>query len=105
MIGPSLRRKAKQFSTLVRHSAMTPRTGVTRKPVLVNRDQLGVTFIGHSSFLLQIGGRNLLVDPVFVQWLVVLRRLRRPGVTIEQLPPIDAVLLSHAHMDHLNRPS
>ena len=79
--------------------------GESVPPVLVNRDQLGVTFIGHSSFLLQIGGRNLLVDPVFVQWLVVLRRLRRPGVTIEQLPPIDAVLLSHAHMDHLNRPS
>ena len=79
--------------------------GESVPPVLVNRDQLGVTFIGHSSFLLQIGGKNLLVDPVFAQWLVVLRRLRRPGVTIEQLPPIDAVLLSHAHMDHLNRPS
>ena len=79
--------------------------GISTPPVLVETNQLGVTFIGHSSFLLQMGGQNLLVDPVFAQWLVVLRRLRRPGVTIEQLPAIDAVLLSHAHMDHLNRPS
>ena len=58
MIGITIRRKAKQFSSLVRHSAVMPRTGVTRKPVLAGHDQLGVTFIGHSSFFLQLGGKS-----------------------------------------------
>ena len=45
------------------------------------------------------------MDPVFAERLIALRRLRRPGVRIKELPAIDMVLLSHAHMDHLNRPS
>jgi hypothetical protein len=105
MLGTTIRRKAKQFGTLVRHSAMTPRTGVTRKPVAARRGELGVTFIGHSSFFLQIGGKNILVDPNFARWIFVLKRLRRPGLRLRDLPPIDAVLVSHAHFDHLNRPS
>ncbi len=79
--------------------------GTPQKPMLVAPGELALTFIGHSSFLVQIGGLNLLVDPVFAKWLVVMRRLRRPGVRIQDLPPIDAVLLTHAHMDHLNLPS
>jgi hypothetical protein len=78
MLGITVRRKARQFGTLIRHSAMTPRTGVTRKPVPARRGQLGVTFIGHSSFFLQIGGKNILVDPNFARWIFVLKRLRRP---------------------------
>ena len=105
MLGITVRRKARQFGTLVRHSAMTPRTGVTRKPVLARRGQLGVTFIGHSSFFLQIGGKNILIDPNFARWIFVLKRLRRPGLRLGDLPPIDAVLVSHAHFDHLHRPS
>lgn len=105
MLGPSIRRKASHFGTLVRHSAMTPRTGVTRKPVLADRGELGVTFIGHSSFFLQIAGKNILIDPNFARWIFVLKRLRRPGLRLRDLPPIDAVLISHAHFDHLHRPS
>jgi L-ascorbate metabolism protein UlaG (beta-lactamase superfamily) len=80
-------------------------TGESRTPVLVSPRELGITFIGHSSFLVQVGGRKLLIDPVFAERLIALRRLRRPGVKIKDLPAIDLVLLSHAHMDHLNRPS
>lgn len=105
MLGITIRRKAKQFGTLVRYSAMTPRAGVTRKPVLAHRGDLGITFIGHSSFFLQIGGKNILVDPNFARWIFVLKRLRRPGLRLRDLPPIDAVLVSHAHFDHLHRPS
>lgn len=105
MIGITLRRKAGQFSTLVRRSALTPRTGAPQKPVLAGRGQLGVTFIGHSSFFLQIGGKNILVDPNFARWIFVLKRLRRPGLRMRDLPPIDAVLISHAHFDHLHRRS
>lgn len=76
--------------------------GEPQPPVLVEHEELGVTFIGHSSFLIQIGGRNLLVDPVFARALILLRRQRRPGLRVRDLPPIDAVLLTHAHMDHLH---
>lgn len=79
--------------------------GVPKQPALVAAGDLGITFIGHSSFLVQIGGKNLLFDPVFASRLIALRRMRVPGVKIKDLPAIDTVLLSHAHMDHLNRPS
>ena len=98
-------RKLAYLSELVGQSATTPLEGVSQQPTLAGSAELGVTFIGHSSFLVQIGGQTVLVDPVFARWLIVLRRLRRPGVRIDGLPPIDAVLLTHAHMDHLNRPS
>jgi L-ascorbate metabolism protein UlaG (beta-lactamase superfamily) len=69
------------------------------------RGQLGVTFIGHSSFFLQLAEKNFVVDPNFAPWLFVLKRLRRPGLRIADLPAIDAVLVTHAHFDHLHRPS
>jgi L-ascorbate metabolism protein UlaG (beta-lactamase superfamily) len=93
------------LGTLVGESAFRQMTGESKKPVLVAPGELGITFIGHSSFLVQIAGRKLLIDPVFAERLIALRRLRRPGVKIKDLPAIDMVLLSHAHMDHLNRPS
>ena len=89
---PSLRKRARQFTRLVRHSAMTPRTGETRKPKLVTNGDLGLTFIGHSSFFLQMGGQNVLIDPNFARWLFLLKRLRKPGIQIRDLPPIDLVL-------------
>jgi L-ascorbate metabolism protein UlaG (beta-lactamase superfamily) len=105
MLNITIRRKAKQFSKLVRHSVMTRRTGLTREPTLALNSQLGITFIGHSSFFVQIGGLNVLIDPNFARWLFVLKRLRHPGLRISDLPPIDAVLVTHAHFDHLHRPS
>ena len=71
-------------------------------------DQLTATWIGHSTVLLQIGGLNVLTDPIFsqraffVQWLGQ-RRIMEPGVAIDALPPIDVVLISHNHYDHLDR--
>src|ERR1700729_1425244 len=97
--------KMQSLGTLVGESAFRPMTGESKKAILVSPAQLGITFIGPSSFLIQIGGRKLLMDPVFAERLIALRRLRRPGVRIKELPAIDMVLLSHAHMDHLNRPS
>lgn len=102
---PALRRRASQFGKLVRHSAVTPRIGETHKPRLVHNGELAVTFIGHASFFLQIGGHNVVIDPNFARWLFILKRLRRPGLKISDLPPIDLVLVSHAHFDHLHRPS
>ncbi len=102
---PALRKRAQQFGQLIRHSAVTPRIGESHKPKLVSNGELGVTFIGHATFFLQVGGENVVVDPNFARWLFVLKRLRRPGVRIYDLPPIDLVLITHAHFDHLHRPS
>jgi L-ascorbate metabolism protein UlaG (beta-lactamase superfamily) len=46
-----------------------------------------------------------MIDPNFARWLFVLKRLRRPGVRVRDLPAIDLVLVTHAHFDHLHRPS
>jgi L-ascorbate metabolism protein UlaG (beta-lactamase superfamily) len=98
-------RKLGQLMKIVRDSHEQPLKGETKSFKEVRPDEVGVTFIGHSSFLLQIGGKNVLVDPVFATRLVILRRQRRPGLTVPTLPPIDLVLITHAHMDHLNLPS
>ena len=97
--------KLRQLWRLVHESHAQPIQGQQQKPAAVSPDETAITFIGHSSFLLQIAGRGLLIDPVFATRLIVLRRQRHPGVRVRDLPRIDAVLLTHAHMDHLNRPS
>ena len=102
---PAMRKRARQFGQLIRRSAVTPRSGESHKPVLVAKGQMGVTFIGHASFFLQVGGENIVVDPNFARWLFVLKRLRQPGVKVRDLPAIDLVLITHAHFDHLHRPS
>src|SRR6266851_6284919 len=102
---PALRRRARQFGRLVRRSVVTPRTGEIHRPALVSNGELGLTFIGHASFFVQLGGLNVLIDPNFARWLFVLKRLRQPGLRIVDLPPIDLVLVTHAHFDHLHRPS
>src|SRR5207244_6339564 len=91
---PALRKRARQFGRLVRHSAVTPRTGQTHKPKLVSNGELGVTFIGHASFFVQTGGLNVVIDPNFARWLFLLKRLRKPGVQLRDLPPIDLVLVT-----------
>ncbi len=75
-----------------------------------NRSETTITWIGHASLLLQLGGRNILIDPVFSRRVSPVRfagplRHQPPGLSITQLPPIDAVVISHNHFDHLDRPS
>ena len=86
----------------------TPDPAYPRIPM--EEDGLRVTWVGHATFLLQLPGVNLLTDPVFsrraspVQWAGP-ARLTAPGMSLNDLPPIDAILLSHDHYDHLDRPS
>jgi L-ascorbate metabolism protein UlaG (beta-lactamase superfamily) len=90
---------------MVRESHANPLAGSPQHPPIVPSGNTAITFIGHSSFLIQTAGHAVLVDPVFATRLILLRRQRRPGLLIRDLPPIDTVLLTHAHMDHLNLPS
>ncbi len=97
--------KLQQLWRLVRESHEVPLLGEPQAAPAVASGEAAITFIGHSSFLIQMAGQGLLIDPVFATRLLLLRRQRRPGVLVRDLPATDAVLLTHAHMDHLNRPS
>jgi L-ascorbate metabolism protein UlaG (beta-lactamase superfamily) len=61
-----------------------------------------ITWIGHSTFLLQMGGLTIVTDPVWAMRMGFARRLEAPGLTLDEIPPIDVILLSHAHYDHLH---
>ena len=97
--------KLKQLWRLVRESHENPMQGLPQSPPKVAAGETAITFIGHSSFLIQAAGHGVLIDPVFATRLILLRRQRRPGRRVRDLPPIDAGLLTDAHMDHLNPPS
>jgi len=65
-----------------------------------------ITWIGHATFLVQLEGRSFLTDPVLVDSLPgFIRRNVPPAIPFEKLPPIDAVLVSHNHYDHLDVPT
>lgn len=86
-------------------SLFTPRSGGSVNPLYpeLKPGEIGVTWIGHASFLIQTPGGNLLIDPNWARWLKVIKRIRHPGVPIHHLPAIDLVLVTHAHFDHLDR--
>ena len=79
-------------------------------PARVPGHSLCTTFINHATFLLQTADINILTDPVWslraspVQWTGP-KRHRAPGIRFEDLPPIDALLISHNHYDHFDRPT
>jgi L-ascorbate metabolism protein UlaG (beta-lactamase superfamily) len=71
----------------------------------LSTDDLAVTFVGHATLLLQWKGLNILTDPNFVPRVIVPKRLVEPGIPIEHLPALDLIVVSHAHLDHLVKPS
>ena len=75
-----------------------------------NAGDFSITLIGHATVLIQIGGINILTDPFFSDRASPFqfagpKRVRRPGIEIANLPPIDFILLSHNHYDHLDLPA
>jgi len=68
-----------------------------------------VIWLGHSTFLLSVSGKIILIDPVFSKSVApvsfVARRFQAPPISLSELPPVDIVLLSHDHYDHLDMPS
>lgn len=71
----------------------------------ITGNQICLTWIGHASFLVQTPKHNILIDPNWANWLLVIRRLKHAGLSLHDLPNIDAVLITHAHFDHLHRPT
>ena len=79
-------------------------------PKRVGPGQLRVTFINHATVLIQADGLNVLTDPIYshrpspVPFLGP-QRVRPPGIRFEDLPPIDVVVVSHNHYDHMDMPT
>ncbi len=70
-------------------------------------DAVALTFVNHATFLVQLPGLNILTDPVWsmraspISW-VGPKRVRAPGIKLEDLPKIDVIVISHNHYDHLD---
>ncbi len=79
-------------------------------PVRVGRDSIALTFIGHSTFLVQLAGICVLTDPIWSERCSPVsfagpRRARPPGQPLESLPGVDLLLVSHNHYDHMDLPT
>jgi L-ascorbate metabolism protein UlaG (beta-lactamase superfamily) len=72
-----------------------------------NREDFTVTWIGHSTVLVQLNGLNILTDPIWSDRaspfsFIGPKRYMKPGITLENLPPIDIIIISHDHYDHFD---
>jgi L-ascorbate metabolism protein UlaG (beta-lactamase superfamily) len=96
--------------TRAKWPAWAPSPYVDHPPARVDGGAWRISYVGHASWLVQTAGINLLLDPVWSQRASPFRRFgpRRvndPGIPFADLPPIDLVLVSHAHYDHLDLPT
>lgn len=70
----------------------------------VPKGKLAVTWVGHATTIVRLGGRTILTDPVWSPNLAGRsKRMTPPGIRWEDLPKVDAVVISHDHYDHLDR--
>ena len=116
-----VRVRDRQIDDALRHTARTLRRDrggwlewedvpLDTPPKRVGGGELRVTFVNHATLLIQMDSLNILTDPVWskrvspVQWYGP-RRHRPPGIRFEDLPPIDVVLISHNHYDHMDLPT
>ncbi|MCG6139452.1 MBL fold metallo-hydrolase [Leptospira mtsangambouensis] len=87
-----------------------PVVGNDGKELNANPSKLSVTWVGHATTLIQIDGVNILTDPIWSErcspiGFIGPKRYTPPGIKIEDLPPIDIVVLSHNHYDHTDLPT
>ncbi len=76
-----------------------------KAPISISPAELQVWMIGHATALINFYGTTILTDPVFVNWIPFPKRVVAPGYQAQELPRIDYVIVSHAHMDHCDRKS
>lgn len=74
---------------------------LSQKPMASSIEPM-ITWIGHATFLIQIGGVNILTDPLFSSPSLLFRRILPPGIPLGELPKIDVLLISHNHPDHMS---
>ena len=87
-----------------------PNRSYPAPPERVEDTRIADTWIGHSTVLLQTAGLNIITDPFFSKrasptQVIGPARVRKPGVTLANLPPLDLILLSHSHYDHMDKPT
>ncbi len=88
----------------------TENTPYPEPPDRVRQGDLRVTFVNHATVLIQMDGLNILTDPIWSDRCSPLpfagpERVRPPGLTLDALPRIDAIIISHNHYDHLDLPT
>jgi L-ascorbate metabolism protein UlaG (beta-lactamase superfamily) len=93
------------LTEIILAALLSRRRGTSLRPEWppLKGSEVAITWIGHASFLLQAAGVNILVDPIWGNWMKGIKRMRHPGVEMAALPGIDLVLVTHAHFDHLDR--
>lgn len=69
---------------------------------LLENAQASLVWIGHASFLLTLGGKRMLLDPVLADRVGLIERISAPGIPMGEMPSIDIVLVTHNHRDHLD---
>ncbi|MCG8310296.1 MAG: MBL fold metallo-hydrolase [Cytophagales bacterium] len=110
--------KAKGLKDIIRWAASRKRESWKELSVIsqgkppdsIFNDGIKITFVNHSTFLIQMAGVNILTDPIWSQRTSPVRfagpkRVRPPGILFEDLPAIDFVIISHNHYDHLDAPT
>jgi L-ascorbate metabolism protein UlaG (beta-lactamase superfamily) len=96
---------ARYLAHLARSNLAPTRTPPPQPRLRVGPGELGITFIGHATVLIEMDGVTILTDPVLSQRLFVVKRIVAPGLPSGGLPDIDVVLVSHGHHDHLDVPT
>jgi L-ascorbate metabolism protein UlaG (beta-lactamase superfamily) len=72
---------------------------------VVPSSQTSITWLGHATFLIQVDGFTILTDPVFYEISSFVKRFFKAPIMPDQLPPIDVILISHNHRDHMDEAS
>jgi L-ascorbate metabolism protein UlaG (beta-lactamase superfamily) len=75
-----------------------------------NKNRMSFTWIGHASVLIQLDGKNILTDPIWSERCSPIsfigpKRYTNPGIKLDELPPIDIIVISHNHYDHMDLPT
>ena len=84
---------------------LRPLLHLPAEPIEINPNEVRIWWIGHASVFINLYGTTILTDPVLVNWIPWPRRIVASPYQAADLPKLDYVVISHAHLDHANRPT